>query len=72
MQELGAGDCVPNYVVNGFDWAPLGGDPQAELDQFLNSATIDGMEVYLPGHPVPKRFDPEPFSACGVIVIWTR
>jgi hypothetical protein len=68
---LGA-ECTPNYVVNGFDWAPLGGDAQAELDEFLNSANIDGIEVYLPGHPVPKRFDPEPFSDCGVIVIWTR
>jgi hypothetical protein len=66
------GGCIPNYVVNGFDWAPLGEDAQAELDQYLNSATIDGMEVYLPDHPVPKRFDPKPFSGCGVIVIWMR
>lgn len=72
MEPIGSNACKPNYVVNGFDWAPLGRDPQAELDQFLNSATIEGMEVYLPGHPVPKRFDPKPFSDCGVIVIWTR
>jgi hypothetical protein len=64
--------CTPNYVVNGFEWQGLGGDAQAELDQFLTASTIDGMEIYLPGHPVPKRFDPLPFNNCGVIVIWTR
>ncbi|HEY4219300.1 MAG TPA: carboxypeptidase-like regulatory domain-containing protein [Gemmatimonadaceae bacterium] len=64
--------CTPNYVVNGFEWALLGGNAQSDLDQYLSSATIDGMEIYLPGHPVPKRFDPKPFSDCGVIVIWTR
>ena len=64
--------CTPSYVVNGFEWQGLGGDAQSELDQFLTSSTIDGMKIYLPGHPVPKRFDPKPFSDCGVIVIWTR
>ncbi|HEY4218909.1 MAG TPA: hypothetical protein VGM67_17330 [Gemmatimonadaceae bacterium] len=70
--------CVPNYVINGFTWPPVSGTThfsaadQAELEKFLNSTTIDGIEVYLPGHPIPPRFDPAPFSACGAVVIWTR
>ncbi|HEY4218905.1 MAG TPA: hypothetical protein VGM67_17310 [Gemmatimonadaceae bacterium] len=70
-----AGDsphCTPTYFVNGFEWAVLGGDAQAQLEQFLNHSNIDGIEVYLPGHPVPARFMPPPLTSCGSVVIWTR
>jgi len=63
--------CAPRFFVDGFPWSELGADAQADLDQLLSAATIDGMEVYLPGRPVPKRFDAAP-SDCGSVVIWTR
>ncbi|HEY4219299.1 MAG TPA: carboxypeptidase-like regulatory domain-containing protein [Gemmatimonadaceae bacterium] len=72
LKNAASQTCIPNYVIDGFAWRQFGEDTQADLDQFLKSATIQGIEVYLPGHPTPKRFDPEPFSECGVIVIWTK
>ena len=63
--------CSPKFFVDGFPWSELGASAQADLDQQLTATTIDGIEVYLPGHPVPKRFDAAPGS-CGSVVIWTR
>jgi hypothetical protein len=68
----GQSQCTPTFFLNGFEWDSLGGDPQAQLDQFLNHSNIDGIEVYLPLAPVPARFAAPPFNDCGTIVIWTR
>jgi hypothetical protein len=64
--------CSPTFFVNGFEWSKLGGVSQSDLDQMLSAATIDGIEVYLPGHPAPQRFDSGALTGCGSVVIWTR
>lgn len=64
--------CTPTYFVDGFEWLPLAGRSQSQLDQFLPPKRIEGIEVYLPSQPIPPRFAPPPMSGCGSIVIWTR
>ena len=66
--------CTPQFFLNGLPWDP--GTGQAQLDKFLNSSNIDGVEVYVPTAPHPARFNPashfDPTGSCGSIVIWTR
>lgn len=64
--------CTPTYYINGFEWHPLNGTSQAQIDQFLAPSRIEGIEVYLATTPHPARFDGGAFSDCGEIVIWTR
>lgn len=64
--------CTPTYYINGFEWNPLDGTSQAQIDQFLSPSHIEGIEVYLATTPHPARFDGGAFSDCGAIVIWTR
>jgi hypothetical protein len=64
--------CTPTFFVDGFEWLPLDGRSQAQIDQFLPPKRIEGIEVYLPNQPHPPRFSPPVFGTCGAIVIWTR
>jgi hypothetical protein len=64
--------CSPTYFVDGFEWQPLAGRAQAQIDQFLPPKRIEGIEVYLANQPHPPRFSPPLFDGCGAIVIWTR
>jgi hypothetical protein len=64
--------CTPTFFVDGFEWQPLAGRSQAQIDQFLPPKRIAGIEIYLADQPHPPRFSQPPFSGCGVIVIWTR
>jgi hypothetical protein len=63
--------CIPTFYLNGNEWAALGGQTQAQLDQFFVPEHIEGIEVYLSGQPRPLRWT-IPGSSCGVVVIWTR
>jgi hypothetical protein len=64
--------CTPTFFVDGFEWLPLAGRAQAQIDQSLPPKRIEGIEVYLPNQAHPPRFAPPLFSNCGSIVIWTR
>lgn len=64
--------CTPTFFVDGFEWLPVGGRPQSQIDQFLPPKRIEGIEVYLASQPTPPRFAPAIGSGCGSIVIWTR
>jgi hypothetical protein len=64
--------CTPSYFVDGFEWVPLAGRAQGQIDQFLPPKRIAGIEVYLANDPRPARFSTSLFAACGAIVIWTR
>jgi hypothetical protein len=64
--------CTPTYYVDGFEWLPLAGRSQAQIDKFLPPQRIEGIEVYLPNEPHPPRFTPPLYNSCGMIVIWTR
>jgi len=65
--------CIPTYYVDGFEWTPLGGRSQAQIDQFAPPQRIEGIEVYPPNAPHPPRFSGPIFDGgCGFVVIWTR
>jgi hypothetical protein len=64
--------CVPTYFVDGYEWFPVDGAPQGEIDKYFPPLRIAGIEVYLTKEPVPPRFETLAFPGCGTIVIWTR
>ncbi|HEY4216770.1 MAG TPA: hypothetical protein VGM67_06505 [Gemmatimonadaceae bacterium] len=63
--------CDPTYYLNGFRWSPLGGQAEYGLPASLSAKTIDGIEVYLSGMPLPTRWA-DPGTNCGVVAIWTH
>jgi hypothetical protein len=68
----GAKGCVPTYFVNGYEWTPLGGLSEAQLNTYFMQAGLAGVEVYDANAPRPARFEPGKHTECGVIVLWTR
>lgn len=66
------GYCTPTYFVDGFEWQPLGGTPQSQIDKFLPPKRIEGIEVYPVNAAHPARFSTGVFTGCGAVVIWTR
>lgn len=62
--------CTPTYIVNGFEWPPLGQSVQTLIDRHFPPRLIEGIEVYPANGPRPQRFESP--SGCGIIVIWTR
>ena len=70
--STGTGYCIPTYFVDGFEWQPLGGTPQAQIDKFLPPNRIEAIEIYPTNAPHPVRFSTGVFSLCGAVVIWTR
>lgn len=73
MRSSFGGYCTPTYLVDGFEWQPLGGRVQVLIDQSLPPKHIEGIEIYAPNAPRPPRFSGPIFDGgCGMIVIWTR
>jgi hypothetical protein len=72
MRSPLGGYCTPTYFVDGFEWLPLGGRSQAQIDQSLPPQKIEGIEIYEPNDPHPPRFSGPIFGSCGMVVIWTR
>jgi hypothetical protein len=72
MRSPLGGYCTPTYFVDGFEWLPLGGRSQAQIDQSLPPKKIEGIEIYEPNDPHPPRFSGPIFGSCGMVVIWTR
>jgi hypothetical protein len=70
--STGPGYCTPTYFVDGFEWQPLGGTPQAQIDKFLPPKRIEAIEIYPTNAPHPPRFSTGVFAGCGAVVIWTR
>jgi hypothetical protein len=68
------GRCFPAVWIDGQLVAegsagPGGGGP-AWIDQLIQPEQIAGIEVYNSTASIPVQYNL--FSACGVIVIWTR
>ena len=64
--------CVPTYYVDGF----MRGYAESTLDdleQSLKPGDVKGIEVYLPGEPIPMRWSEASGNpGCGSVVIWTK
>jgi len=70
----GGGPCYPAIWIDGQmvhqgTAGPMGGGP-AFLDNFIQPEQIAGIEIYNSAASMPLQFNL--FSACGVIVIWTK
>ena len=66
----GTGLCTPTFFVNGFEWSPLGGIAQQDLEVAFAPTDIKGIEVYDGQKRRPLRFGGA--FGCGVIAIWTK
>jgi len=71
MRSTAGRYCQPTYFIDGFEWSPLGGISQAQIDAFLPPSKIEGIEVYQSLDARPIKYE-IPFSVCGTILIWTR
>ena len=64
--------CVPTYYVDGF----VRGHAENTLDQIeesLKPGEVKGIEVYMPGEPIPARWSTAAGNeGCGSVVIWTK
>jgi hypothetical protein len=61
--------CIPMFFVDGFR---RGNTDQTldDLEQFLETTAVKGMEVYLSDAPIPMRFGGD--AGCGSVAIWTK
>jgi len=70
---LAGGNCLPQIVVDGVTmrWGGREVGMSQSLDNMLNVAHIQGIEVYRGGSGAPREFI-GPNAGCGLILIWTR
>jgi hypothetical protein len=61
--------CVPTFFVDGFRRGATV-ETLDDLEQFMNSTQVTGMEVYMSGEPTPPRFTGD--VGCGSVAIWTK
>lgn len=64
--------CLPTIYVNGARLPPLGAD--MNLEQFVMTRWIRGVEYYRDAISAPLRFQPAPINRateCGILVLWT-
>ena len=66
-------NCMPQITVDGVTlrWGGRAMTTVQHLDDLVNVAHIDAVEVYRSSSRVPSGFV-GPNAACGVILIWTR
>jgi hypothetical protein len=71
MRSTAAGDrCTPTYFVDGVRWFAMTGPAIVELDRYLTTHELYGIEVYGGGASTPIQFDTG--SGCGAVVFWTK
>ena len=69
--SAGPEECAPAYFVNGVAFFKgLPDQALTELDKFVNTADVLGIEVYRSEQQPPAPFNLQ--SRCGVILIWKR
>jgi len=70
---LAGGDCLPQIVVDGVTmrWGGRTVGMIQPLEDLVNVAHIQGIEVYRGGSGAPREFI-GPNAGCGLILIWTR
>ena len=71
MRSMATGDrCTPTYFVDGVRWFSMTSPAIVELDRYLTTHELYGIEVYGGGASTPIQFDVG--SGCGVVVFWTK
>lgn len=64
----GAGQCLPDIYIDGMRIRQF---REGSVDAFINTATLEGVEVYTSAAQVPSVFAAS-FNNCGVVAFWTR
>jgi hypothetical protein len=62
--------CRPTYYLDCHRWFPLSQGAIVELERFVLTSDIHGIEVYNAGATIPAAFDMG--TGCGVVLIWTK
>ncbi|HUF51584.1 MAG TPA: carboxypeptidase regulatory-like domain-containing protein [Longimicrobiales bacterium] len=70
---LASPQCMPQVVLDGVTirWGGRLPAIMQPLDEIVNGAHVDAIEVYRGGSGAPTQFV-GPNAACGIILIWTR
>lgn len=64
--------CYPQIFVDGMLMnPPTVGEAGARIDDLVNPATVEGIEIYRGLSTIPPEFL-TPEAECGVIAVWTR
>jgi hypothetical protein len=75
MHSVGANPnrlCVPTYYLDGF-MRGYAENTLDDIEQSLKPGDVKGIEVYMPGEPIPMRWSGAPGNpGCGSVVIWTK
>jgi hypothetical protein len=64
------GRCAPTYYLDGMRWYAMTGPAIVELDHFITTHELYGIEVYAGGASTPAQFDVG--NGCGVVLFWTK
>lgn len=64
----GAGQCLPDLYIDGMRVRQF---HDSSVDAFVNTASLEGVEVYNSAAQVPGVFAAS-FNRCGVVAFWTR
>lgn len=68
----GTGDatwCLPGVFLDG---VAIRQTPEFTVDDMLNAANLEGIEVYSTAASVPTEFQRGGSVACGAVLLWTR
>ncbi len=68
--STGYNRCFPRIYIDGLLTAH-GGDEPGNIDSFLDTNVIAGVEIYSSTAGLPPRYQGR-FAGCGVILVWTR
>jgi hypothetical protein len=64
----GAGQCLPDIYIDGMRMRQF---RETNVDTFISTAMLEGVEVYTSAAQVPNVFSAS-FNSCGVVAFWTR
>lgn len=68
MRGGGAGQCLPDIYIDGMRMRQF---RESNVDAFISTAMLEGVEVYTSAAQVPNVFTSS-FNSCGVVAFWTR
>jgi hypothetical protein len=64
----GSGQCLPDIYIDGMRMRQF---RESNVDTFISTAMLEGVEVYTSAAQVPTIFASS-FNPCGVVAFWTR
>jgi hypothetical protein len=62
--------CTPSFYLDGMRWLPMGAPAIVEIERFVSTHELYGIEVYRSLGTIPVQFDDG--RGCGAVVFWTK